>query len=387
MIAPMFRAVAMAAVVLAGCAPAPAERLHNPRRIEPPPRPASATRVVTRPLGQRAVAMPRPELPQLARVAAPDPTEYLRWPLTANRHPVLEPAYAIAPAFAAPEMSWIDLCRLGAQNRRASGVRNEQLEYLRAWCSVAKRDTYAAVAQLGPLLRSTVAGIPAAVRDDVANILVDGGGADLAQASLAKARISDLVVYDTLAASYAEVGKLTDAITFNDVAIDAYDFKRPADHCHRLVRRILLSDPGEHTKYVKELSTFSGDPACAKLAHELECWHGDSCDPYLVDQGIDPKAAELAELYASWPQTAVGADVWWMVAKRADDHIHAPGADALVTAALEATLLASRCRGDLIHDVRAYAFDISTTYGHDTSLDARLKLIAETPAKLCDAHP
>ena len=96
--------------------------------------------------------------------------------------------------FAAPGTGWADLCRLGAQNRRTSGGLVVHTEYLRAWCDVARREIHPAVARLGPLLTSPARGIAAAVRFDIANIVVDAGDADEAQRILVAARVLALAV-------------------------------------------------------------------------------------------------------------------------------------------------------------------------------------------------
>src|SRR5262249_50930548 len=149
--------------------------------------------------------VPRPEI-DIAQFL-PDFHEELRWPLTQLMHPKLEPTYAIATALAAPGMGWLDLCAIGAQNRHASG-NNDQQAYLRGWCSVAKDDVDHACQYLAPLLGSVTRGMSAAVRSDLANILVAQGDADNAEHFINKHDLRDIAMLDQLAASFVEIGKL-----------------------------------------------------------------------------------------------------------------------------------------------------------------------------------
>ncbi|MEO7096209.1 MAG: hypothetical protein ABI175_23320 [Polyangiales bacterium] len=256
----MWRAAALVSL-LAGCASSPAETLRDPKpvaRIEPahgwtdPPKPPK----VKADDGRASwLAYPRPDIPVDVRIGAlrnaMDVSDHLRWPLTANHHPALEPAYPIAPVFAAAGVGWADLCKLGAQNRRTSGVPLDQIEYLRAWCDVAKHEPELAVVRLAPLLRSTVVTLPAAVRRDIANIIVDSGDSSLGQRILTTARVDEVAMYDLLSASYEEVGKAADAMVFNDLAIDAYTLSKAGDHCHRLAKRVVIAERDDDERKVR----------------------------------------------------------------------------------------------------------------------------------------
>ncbi len=387
----MMRAAALVSL-LAGCAQAPAETLRDPRRM---PRGAEPAKKQPRapalaPAGT-PIAYPRPDIPVDVRIGAlrdaMDVSDHLRWPLTANHHPALEPAYAIAAVFAAAGVGWTDLCKLGAQNRRTSGVPLDQIEYLRAWCDVARHEPVSAVVRLAPLLLSTIATLPAAVRRDIANIVVDSGDAADGQHTLAKARISEVPILDLISASYEEVGKVDDAMVFNDLAIDAYTMTKPGDHCRRLAKRVVIARKGDEREFrLKILADASPDTACQKLHHELACWSGDSCVEYMADHGIDSKQAGVVDAYLRWPSGEETPNFWVSYASGLAQLAGTPGADVLATAALEASLLSLNCGGEQLHVVRANAHDIQIN-AHEPKLDPRLDTIIIEPKKLCEPKP
>ncbi|CAN5922035.1 hypothetical protein BH11MYX3_BH11MYX3_30770 [soil metagenome] len=334
-----------------------------------------------------SIAMPHPDVgvPAIANLEPPDPSEHLRWPLTPNSHPALEPTYAIASVLAADGVSWTDLCRLGAQNRRASGGRNDAFEYLRGWCEVARHEPMAAVVKLAPLLRSTTLGIPAAVRIDIANILVDGGDAEQAQNALMIANIDDLPVFDTIAASYAEVGKTADAMVVNNMAISAHDARRPVDHCERLTRRLLLVPEDVRFSFLADFEPYGNTPRCAELARELACWMKVSCSAFLLAHGVDPAAARIADILTQWPTAAADSATWWQLSRLAYTAVPTPGADRLAAAALEATMRSIGCRGSLVQSVQTRAYYVRWAESHDPSLDPLLDRIIDKPTTVCDA--
>ncbi|MBL0218212.1 MAG: hypothetical protein IPQ07_30565 [Myxococcales bacterium] len=382
-------------VLIAACTPAPAERLHTPTtrarpRVTAPvtaPPPASPapppSPVAPAPPQRVRIAAPRPRLAlKLALVASGDPTDVAhlqRWPLTASHHPALEPAYAIAAAFAEPGVSWTDLCRMGAQNR-VSKVSRDQLEYLRAWCDVERHDAEAAVTRLAPLLRSSVAGVAAAARSDIANIVVDSGDAEAAQRTLAKAQIHELAMLDLIAASYLDIGKPDEASVFNDAAIASYAIQKPGEHCHRLARRAILLPAAERRSGIRQLERYA-DRTCGQLMNELTCWDTGSCDDYFVDHGVDPKDARLAQVYNRWPTEPTSTVGWYMLASSALKLLDTPGADLLAVTALEAVVRSTRCLesvrvGDDANKIKRAK--------HDASLDARLEVLISDQEQLCN---
>ncbi len=392
------RGVLIALLAVAACAPAPAERLKSPRRIPRVEEPtAELPKKLPKPTsdGDKSTwrAFPRPDIPIDVRIgalrAAMDVSDHLRWPLTPNHHPALEPAYPIAPVFAAAGVGWTDLCKLGAQNRRTSGVPLDQIEYLRAWCEVAKHEPESAVARLAPLLSSAVATMPASVRRDIANIIVDSGDAAHGQRVLAMSRIDQVAMFDLISASYEEVGKTSDAVVFNDLAIDAYTMTKVGDHCHRLAKRVVIAADQDERKVRLNLldNASTTDTTCRELLHELECWSGAYCGDYMTDHGIDPEQSVVVDRYMSWPTSEQPASFWISYAAGLVHFVGTPGADVLATAALEASLLSLRCVGDRVHEVRVNADAISKNKKHDPTLDDQLDTIIEAPKTLCDHAP
>jgi len=203
------RGVVVVLLSLTACRPPPPEPLWREPEIEydEPPAPVRAAPVL----------LPRPDIDVSSLV--PDPTHELRWPLSIASHPELEPQFEIAKALAEPGVGWIDLCRLGAHNRHLGKDKRDHVAYLRGWCSVGKQDFDAALAHLVPLTSSVVLGLATAVRADFANIVISSGDANDATRLLAKHRIKDVAVLDTIAASYVELGRLDDAYEINELAI------------------------------------------------------------------------------------------------------------------------------------------------------------------------
>src|SRR5205085_9271798 len=128
--------------------------------------------------------------------------------------------------------------------------------------------------------------MPAAVRQDIANIVVDAGDADDGLKILAAAQIDDLDIFDRVAASYAEIGKSAESIVFTDRALAAHDPRHPADHCMRMTRRAVLADPISRTPLIQDLAAYGAVAVCGRLYNELKCWHAKRCEPYLLSRGV-----------------------------------------------------------------------------------------------------
>ena len=320
--------------------------------------------------------------PRIAElIARIDPHEYERWPLSHNQHPALEPAYAIANVFASTGVSWTDLCRMGAQNRRGGG-NTDQLEYLRAWCDVAKREAGAAVARLKPLVNSSVLGMPAAVRTDIANIVVDAGDADHAQRLLSRAQVDDLAVFDLAAAGYVEVGKVQDALDLTHRAIAAHDARRPQDHCMRVARKVVLVDPDSRMPLIRGLGLLQH---CGSQYGELLCWHKKDCDLYLIAHGIAPDELKLGVLHKNWPKPNASTDEWLRAASNA--HIaHGRGNEEAALRAVEAGLRSVQCTGPRVSQFIKTARDVASTIAYDKSerdVYERLMEVATMPDVAC----
>jgi hypothetical protein len=329
--------VGFIALLLAACAPKPAESLDvlNARQQEAYEAP---------PVEPRAAA-PKPVFDTENLV--PDFHDLLRWPLTAMSHPTLEPRFGIAAVFADPGIDWIELCKRGVQNRSLGGRNRDELEYLRGWCSALQGDVDTACGKLTPLVSSTVLGISPAVRIDVANILVDSGHADKAEHWIKRHRIDDIELLDTLAATYVEVGNDRDAWTINRLVMDT-DIKPSLETvCRRLAKHIVLSAEGERLAPAAELekivtSAKVPNPVCEELHHAVRCWMDPAtgCSDYLIDQKLDVRYAYILWLQNRWPSVAASHATWLKVAEHARLAIPIAATEGALFSALEAALRA-----------------------------------------------
>jgi len=376
----LMRGVVVAVLAVGACRAKPPEPLAREVEIEP---------VGELPRPPEPVLVPRPEIDVSHLV--PDPTHELRWPLSMASHPELEPQFEIAAALAEPGVGWLDLCRLGAHNRHLGKDKRDHVAYLRGWCSVGKQDLDGALAHLVPLTSSVVLGLAPAVRADFANILVSSGDAHDASRLLSKHRIHDVGVLDTLAASYAELGKLDDAYAINEHAIANDDLRNLANRCRRLTRRIVLRPPPKQLKAVDlpnaglfDVPT-GADATCTRLEHELECWLDpvSACGHYHVDQQLDvAKSGSLVAAYFGWPRGVAGD--WWLTVNNALFARPHPGADRLAVAAMTNALRATPCASRNVTKIRILAKDLRTE-PHDPAIDADLtRLIDESQGQCPD---
>ena len=360
--------------LLAACAAAPPERLRTPKRLKRPPENTADATPATPPV---RFSWPQPQivLPQLpAPPTHADPSEFARWPLSQATHPSLEPAFAIARVFAQPGVSWIDLCARGVQNRRGGGIAEAHRAYLTAWCRVLEHDASAAVIGLSTLMSTTQYGIPGAIRQDVANIVVDAGNADVAEDLLNRAHIDDVAVYDLVAATYVEVGRTDDALRFNNRAM-ASTARSGAGACERRAREILLAPEYARDDLIAHLER---EHRCPALAGDLACWSNtDRCAAPLTP------AHYVHMAYGDWPTGPADGGRWWTVASIAlRGFPAASGADVLATAALSAAVRSSRCSDITISRARTAAAEIMDNKAHDTSLDPQLNQLIR-PQLLC----
>ena len=331
-------------VVAAACGPkqtaTPVAAKHEPPtqevRVEPPRRSGAAAK------------RPTLDLDQLK----PDFHDELRWPLSGSTHPALEPQFAIAREFAMAGVEWEELCARGVQYRTSSTQR-ELLSYVRGWCFVAKRDVDNACAQLVPLLGSSHRGLSPAVRQDLANILVQEG-ADKAEHWLTKHNVRDVALLDVLAANFVEVGSTTDALALNRRASDSDDYASHATECRRLVKRIVLGDGGDKTVAFEELKRLAvpakSDETCVRLWNKVACEERfpRTCHAHFLDEKIDTRMILLAEVYEAWPAGLVKQRKWWAVADTAKRALPLDDAAELVLAAWDAALRAdAQCSGEL----------------------------------------
>jgi len=376
-------------LALAACRPPPPEPLPREPELEPPAFVETPASRAARPGPNRVIALaPRPDIDLSTLV--PDPTHELRWPLSLSDHPELEPQFEIAAALAEPGVGWLDLCRMGAHNRHLGKRKRDHVAYLRAWCSVGTHDLDGALANLRPLAGSVVSGIAPAVRTDLANILVSSGDAADARRLIAKHRVTDLAVLDTLSASYVEIGKLDDAFEINELALATDDRRNKANRCRRLTRRILLRPPPKQIKAVDlpNAGLFDipkgADDTCTRLENELACWlePASGCDEYFKDQKLDEtKAQYLLSAYHGWPR---GPHIghWWETARFARSAMPHPGADVLAVTALANAMRVVECTSQSVREIVALAAEIRETL-HDPVVDPELHVIIHRPTQLC----
>ena len=376
------RGVVVVLLAVTACRPKPPESLNREPEIDQPAEPVSELSMPT-----EIVLAPRPDIDLSTLI--PDPTHELRWPLSIASHPELEPQFEIAAALAEPGVGWIDLCRLGAQNRHLGRDKRDLVTYLRGWCSVGKQDLDGALTHLRPLTTSVASGIAPAVRADFANILVSSGDANDASRLLTKHGIKDITVLDTLAASYVEIGKLDDAYEINELAITVDNRRNVEARCHRLARRIVLRPPPKQIKAIDlpnaGLFDVRGHETCERLEHELECWlePAAGCDAYFKDQKLDvDRAKAFAKAYFGWPTTPNSEMTWWRVARNAHAAIPHPGADVLAVTALENGLRTTPCNSTYIKAMVDLANEIRIA-DHSPAINDALTRVIST--KLCIA--
>ena len=292
--------------------------------------------------------MPRPDVD--VSIYEPEFHDDLRWPLSGMNHPALEPRFPVAQELAIG-VDWQTLCARGVQNR-TSPTQKELLSYLRGWCDVQKRDVDGACADLTPLMGAMTLGMREAVKQDLANIIVGHGDADIAEHWLSKHNIRDAHVLDLLAANYVEVGSEADASTINRRAIDSDSRASDATRCRRLAKRIAFGFENSNTMAFKELELLSVppkntvavvDPTCARLYHKVVCSRepGQMCRGYFTDENLDVRALWVLDAYFRWPRAGERWPRWWNIADSAMRGTPTPGAVELAVTALEAAVRAN----------------------------------------------
>ena len=332
--------------------------------------------------GRRTVHVPRPEL-DFSNVL-PDPAEHARWPLPASLHPVLEPRFAIARALAEPGLTWSDLCRMGAQNRRLPGTQ-DLVEYLRAWCHVDAHDAEGAVVELAHLQQSAVLGLPDAIRLDFADVLADQAGAADAEKLLAKVNVSEVEVYDLLSATYFEIGKIEDAYETAKIAVDAHAPAPAATSCRRIAKRIVIAHELGGTTATDDLDAYTKDidhpdETCFALDHEVRCAVRSDCAFYVRDLGLDARWADLVRLYAEWPESADHAR-WFWIAQQARSFYPFTGSAELGAAALEGAYATSQCNAMMLSDISELALKFSAP--QDPMLQQRIVRLRQVGVSTC----
>ena len=299
-------------------------------------------------------AMPMTARPQIDLSGfLPDFHEELRWPLSGMDHPTLEPRFPVERQLAIG-VAWEKLCERGV-HKRVSATQKELLTYLHGWCDVKQRDVDAALTRFKPLVDSATRGLSAAVRHDVANILVTHGDADNAEQQLSKLGVRDGEMLDQLAANFAELGAREDAFAINRRAIGFDHDAKDATKCRRLVKRIALGDTQEQRfaqETLEQLVKLRNvpDETCRRLLNKVKCWDEPrfGCRAYFVDEGLDQRGWWLLDAHFSWPDGEAPWFTWYNIADGARNAVPIPGAVELSLSALENALRAAgECTADL----------------------------------------
>ncbi len=387
--------LAVLAIMLVACTPAPAEKLRAPKRKTPPvPVEAHA------PKRERPVLeIPAPLLPPIdIAIVDPDPTPELRWPLALSDHPELAPRFDIAKVLAEPGLDWTQLCRMGAQRRIVPALRDQHL-YLRAWCATGANDHAGAVETLAKLRTSVVPGLAAAVRVDLANLLVSSdSGARPLVAKVELAGETDLL--DRVAALYADMNKLGAATEINELALANDSGVSPAKTCQRLARRVLLA-PDMYRRSKTAFSTegpsddsgllfgakLGQDAKCRELDAQLSCWLVKSnCSAWYKLAASSAEDAALLDAHAAWPSGSARADdeAWFHVVRRAFAARPKKEAYVFATIALEASMRLTDCTADwAMKRVR----DMMSFFVNDPAMPSelaqRITKLDEDRTKLC----
>ena len=378
-------------VVLAACGGAPVPSTpHTPAPQIAQPLPPSVQ------LPRRLASAPRPELDR----SDPDLADEPRWPLSVAAHPAFEPRFDIAGALAQRGVGWLDLCRMGAQHRTLSAHRDLE-RYLRAWCAAGDGHIGDALDQLSVMGNPTVAGMGHAIREDIANLLAQNGGANAAEKLLATAKVEDVEIFDLLAATYFELGKPVDAYEINERAIDRQRHSTDAAKCHRFARRVLLTEPTARAGFLAELDQLGDwdpgsarlvttDPVCVALDVQLHCttWPRTGCCAYLYIQGVNTAPyRQLLKTYLEWPDGQVSDKRWTEIALAAASAEPAPRWDRFQVAALLAEYAADRCLDpELVGEVHHQALGLHLNNDRDRALDPIIDAIL-TATDGIDADP
>jgi hypothetical protein len=317
---------------------------------------------------------PRPDVDVSAYL--PDLHEELRWPLTVQTHPMLEPHFPIARELAQPGIGWQQLCTPAVLGRHVVGSNaNELMEYLRGWCAAAGGDVDVALEHFSRVRGSVVSGLAAALVYDVPFVLCEQTS-NVAERLLDKHAMNDVRILDVLAAAYVEIGRDDDAAAINRRAIAfARGRTNDASFCHRGAREVIL---GGRLDVLETEKGKSKDPTCIELLDALACSIRRDCVPYIVNQQKDEKLGHLLDAYLQWPTGSNDYTHWRAVVHHAAKALPLPGADELGRAALPALIRASSCGDTQLSSIREYAAQLSRPELRGLSLAACKNLALTT---------
>jgi hypothetical protein len=289
-----------------------------------------------------------------------------------SEHPSLEPHFDIAAALADPGISWTDLCARGAQHRHMSS-KQELVDYLDAWCSVAKDDLTTAIAKLGSARHAATVGVVQALKLDVASITAAHGSAHDLESFLRSGGFLDVDQVDLVAASYYEVGALDDAIEANQLAVAIDNDAREPITCKRMLRAIANTSGVARDEAIAALKNRALPrrgldqptmPRCVDAYAEVQCWRDDDCASYWGTKWRSPSGAawdesndlkRLLVSYRAWPATPQTGTTWLSIAEQLGATWPPRDKFELLIPALDLAVRASMCDSRLVDAIDKYA--------------------------------
>ena len=285
-------------------------------------------------------------------------------------------------------MGWVDLCRLGAQNRHASSAQHELLQYLRGWCRVADHDMDGALAQLAPLMASVTPGFATAVRIDLAECArrlrgrsrrgaLDREAPHRRRAAVRRAR-RDL-----------RRGRTTRRR-------EADQRPHPGDRSRRRRDAVPAADPTTAPRFRTATthrswrsSTRSHSGTIRPAFGSTTCWRAgpsrSRAAPRTSPMRTWTKESRLLIAnYAAWPQRAQPQQRWSTLADAFISVRGVDGADVLAVTALEAALRTTGCVATTSRaEIRRRAEVLRRDASHDPTLDPRLDALINHAADHC----
>ncbi|HEY4181776.1 MAG TPA: hypothetical protein VGM90_33255 [Kofleriaceae bacterium] len=343
---------------LVACQPRGAEPLEWPVARNVPVAPTS-TPHRSSPPPTITEALPKLDLNFDAVTVQADPTRLDRWPLSMSEHIAFEPHFDIVNALAEPGMEWTRLCALGAHKRVLPPRLADQGRYLAGWCAALDHDLDRAIDFLAPLRTSVVSGMSEAVRADLATLLCQTGGADVAREHVAKYGLGrDLAVLDRLSAMYVELHQDEDALEISALAIANDNDTVPSESCTRFARRVaLVPDVFRNApQVIRKVAAERGedahlfpdqllsDPSCRRLEAETTCWlDGNRCAAWWKENNVPESDIALAAATNLWPTSSNRVEQWLAVSRSASLQLPAPQAYELLLRSLRNAIKTTNC--------------------------------------------
>ena len=227
---------------------------------------------------------------------------------------------------------------------------------------------------------------------DSARIVVGHLSADVAEGVLTRSSLANTTVFDMVAASYLEVGKLDDALAMNRLAADSDRKLDDAVKCHRLVRAIAATSGEEQDVVVGELHQLATpaltrdqlihprDPTCIALDNDVTCWRTPSeCLRAVAGNG---QLEALLLAYSHWPRRVASFDEWRQIVDDAGAAMPGDEAFALLSRALELAIGTTRCDHKLLGGIERKLGELRTLDGPTSPYDARLAALHDRVQQL-----